>query len=388
MTTDMHLFWRRSLAVMIALVSLAGIVAGCGSSSSSTTSKSSGAAASGGSSSSSAASSQKPVTIGFAESFTSVPFYQVAGEGAKAAAADDGHAKAIVVGPAQSSGTAEANMALQLQQSQNPDGMALDPCALPAWKPVINQIAHNIPSGDLLTFNCEPTAGPGQSSPIKTVVANNLIQWGTAGAENAIKAGGLSSSTTGTALVAKCANGYNVLDGQDQGLVAGVKKALPKAKIVQFVSGLTAQQNLAGWTSKLSNTKNVVFATGVCDQDTGSLVVLKQHGTLGKAVIGAQEGVDPQTLKSIADGQLAATTTSNPWIKGYVATKLLIDAARGQKLPQGWINTGSYPITKANVAAWQQALTSPQAAEKFFLPMAQKILNGPAKSPAPIADSF
>jgi hypothetical protein len=71
-----------------------------------------------------------------------------------------------------------------------------------------------------------------------------------------------------------------------------------------------------------------------------------------------------------------------------VATHLLIGKARGDAMPEGWVDTGVAAITKANVAEYLEATTSPEKAKAFFGPTADTVLKELDARTKPMADAF
>jgi ribose transport system substrate-binding protein len=331
--------------------------------------------------------SKKAVSIGIAETFTSIPYYQIVAHGAEAAAAEDGQAKVKVVGPPQATGSAEATMAQNLQQADQPDGIGPNPCILPAWQTTLASLVRSVPDGNVAAWGCPPVGTPEQSSPVKTFVGASSFARGYQTADAVVKEGKLSASTTGTALVATCAKGVPELDNGQAGLAAGIEKLLPQVKVVQFASALDQSPNTAAWASQFGQHSDVVFAAGPCDQDATSLALLKKRGEGGKFLAGVVNPNDAQAFGQIESGLLTAGVSQGAWIQGYVVTRLLIDGARGEALPEGWVDTGLYTVTKANAAEWKAASASPEAEAKFFAPMAARVLEEAATNPKPIGDS-
>lgn len=372
---------RRAAVFGAAVAASAMLAAGCGSSSS----ISSGGA--NGSSGGATHKSIKPVKIGFIQTFTSIPYFQVAGRGAMAAGAQDGHATVRVAGPAQATGTAEATLAENLQQSDQPDGFAPNPCILPAWSRALASLIRNVPSANVVAWDCTPIATPTQTSPVKTFVGINAAAATYRSTEIGVKAGGLSPSTTGTALVGNCSKGVPVLDDGQYGAALALKKLLPKVKVIEFATALDQNGNTAAWTSELGQATNVRFAIGACDQDAISLALLKKRGVGGHFVAGVNDPASVALYKFIDEGLLAGGVSVSPWVQGYVTVRMLIDGARGKKLPVGWIDSGVYPVTKSNAAQWVKGSASPQAETAFFTPYAKRVLDSLAARTKPMGEA-
>ena len=85
---------------------------------------------------------------------------------------------------------------------------------------------------------------------------------------------------------------------------------------------------------------------------------------------------------------MSGAVASQPWVIANVATHLLIGKARGEKMPEGWVDTGVAPITKANAAQYAEAASSPAKAKAFFGPTAAAVLKNLEDHTKPMADAF
>jgi ABC-type sugar transport system substrate-binding protein len=361
-------------------VAIGVLTAGCGSSGNGSTP----AGASSGKS-----SSKKSVTIGIVETESFSPYYHTAKLGAESAAADAGNAKVVVQGPVNPTAAAAANIAQNLATSLNPDGFGVNPCILAGWTQMLNQLARSVPNGNVLTWGCKPTdsAASVGSSPIKTFVGANDVESGYVAAKSAITGAKLGPETTGTALLGYCLQGVPILAARRAGLLKAVKELLPKVKPVLFVSKVDNAGALAAWTSALAKYTDLVYAGGACDQDAAALSTLKERGNAKNVVISA---IDPtaKMLEQIKSGQMGGGVASQPWVIANVATRLLIGHARGDALPQGWVDTGAAPITKANASQYEEATQSAAKAKAFFGPTAETVLNNVQAHTKPMADAF
>lgn len=359
---------RRSWLSLTLAVVVGAIVAGCGSSHSTATNTTSAGAATASTGSKTAGSAAKRVSVGFVNGQTDEPFYQTAALGAKAAGTQDGHANVVVQGPTVATAQNYATVAQNLETSLQPDGFAANPCIPTAWTALYPKLATEVPNGNLLNWQCFNNV-----PQVKTFVGASQEASGALTAQTAIQSAHLSPSTTGTALIAQCVADVPPLVAQAKGAVATIRRLLPKIKIVSFITALAQSPNTAAWTSELSKESNVVYAMGVCDPDTQSLLTLKSRAVGGTFVAGVVQP-NAQEAQAIASGKLAGGVSGLPWVQGNVATHLLIDGGRGHALPEGWVNTGLLAITKKNAAQYAAAVSSNSAADAFFAPIAQKIL--------------
>jgi ABC-type sugar transport system substrate-binding protein len=360
------------------------IVAGCGSS---------GSGAGGGgtaaASAPAAASAKKHVTIAIGMTQNSVPYYETAQLGAEAAGPQEGNAKVVAQGPVDPLGGAVATVAQNLETSLNPDGFGVNPCILTEWTQVMNSLSRAVPDGNVIAWNCKPaaTAAASAASPVKTFVGANDFQTGVEAAKAAVTAAHLGPQTTGTALLAECAEGIPILTARRAGALQELKQLLPKVTPVVWVSNPYNSKALVAWTSQLAKYPNVVFAYGSCDQDAAAISALKARGTGGNFAAAVTDPTS-QELQQIENGQISAGVGTTPWVIANVASRLLIRHARGEAMPAGWVNTGLQPITKATAAQWLNATKSPAQAEAFFGPIADKVLSQLQADTKPMADAY
>ncbi len=380
---------RSSLAIGAVLALLA---AGCGGDddASSGTQASSGTDASSGaqtSPDSTASSPDKQVTIAFALTQSGEAYYETARSAALDAGKKDGKAKVVVQGPANPTATNMTKIAQDLQTSLRPDGFATNPCILEAWTRLLRTLPKEVPNGNVLAWNCKAVNAPDEQSPVKTFVGVNDAKSAEQAVEVAVKGANLDEQTTGTAIVATCQKGVTILDQRQSAALAAVKRLLPNVEAVDLVTNAQQGPNTAAWTSAFTKYQDVVFALGTCGQDAASLTTLKNRGDGGDFVMGVFDATGRQ-LQLIKDGKINVGLSTQPWVIANVATRLLIDGARGAQLPEGWIDTGSQAITKDNVDEWLAAEKSPEAASAFFGPLADEVMENLAEHTHPIADAF
>lgn len=270
-----------------------------------------------------------------------------------------------------------------------PDGFAVNPCVLPAWGKVLKRMETEVPDNNVIAFSCKQAAAPGQPSPVRTFVGASDAKSGADTVSLAIDEGKLDENTTGTALVSECAKGTPILDERVKGAEAVISERLPKVKVVNFTTDpADASKNLATWTSVVQDNPDAAIAFGPCDSDTGSIVTLKKKNAGAKFAVALLDPTEPG-LQAISDGTVLGGVSTAPWVGGYVTIDLLAKAARGEgAAPEGWVDTGIYPVTKANVAEYLDAAASPEKQAALFQPMAEKVLQDLPGNTQPLDASF
>ena len=258
--------------------------------------------------------------------------------------------------------------------AQSPAGLGIDPFTPDLWGHLHPRHDRGDPehAGDERQAGHLTFASLGSAS-VHTYVGISDADYASALASATIKNAGLSPSTKGTVLIGQCVPGTGVLAERTTAYLSTIHKLLPKTTIITFNSQVVQTANTSAWTSELTAHPKAVLALGGCDQDGASLYLVKRKLHLHFVTGGID--LTPQSLAGVANGTLTDTLNDDYFVQGYVAATLLIDAARGKPLPQGWINTGYTLITKQNVAAITKANQSNAATVSYWLPKALAIVN-------------
>jgi len=64
---------------------------------------------------------------------------------------------------------------------------------------------------------------------------------------------------------------------------------------------------------------------------------------------------------------------------------MLAEAARGEELPEGWVNTGQQLFTKADIAAVEERAAEP---EKFYAAGVEELFSGGMPAAEPIENAW
>ncbi|UGS37286.1 sugar ABC transporter substrate-binding protein [Capillimicrobium parvum] len=381
---------RRIAGPLAAALTAGVLIAGCGSSGGDSTATSGTSAASTSAAGTSAATTEaakKDVNLAMVMSFQ-IPYFIAAQHGAEKAVADDGAIKLALQAAEAPTGVKEVQMAENLLVD-GPQGFAVNPCVLPAWSKVLKRMETEVPDNNVIAFSCKQAAAPGQTSPVRTFVGASDAKSGEEAITLAIDKAKLDASTKGTALVSECAKGTPILDERVAGAEKVLKQRLPNVKIVNFTTDpADASKNLSTWSSVVQDNPDAVIAFGPCDSDTGSIVTLKNKGSAGDVAVALLDPTEAG-LQAIKSGKVTGGVSTAPWIAGFVTIDLLAKAARGEgAAPEGWIDTGTYPVTEQNIDEYLQAAGSPDAQSALFQPMAEKILGDLQGNTHPLDDSF
>jgi ABC-type sugar transport system substrate-binding protein len=344
-STDDRRGTLRRLALLALIATSVVSLAACGSDN-----KSSATAAGTGTSAAPAAKKEKKkVKIAMVQVLTNIQFAKDTRQGMEGFAQEDGAVDLQVQGPPTIDPVLAQKQATDLL-SQRPDGFGVSPFPPEVWQRTLKTIKDRVPNS--IAYNIKQSGLPGDAAaaPQQTFVGIDDKASARSVAENAIKIGGLGPDTTGYAILAQCvASKTGVLADRTAGFTEIVKAKLPKVRIINFDSKVEPQANTNAWQAMLQANPKPVLTLGTCDQDGTSIYKLKKASG-AKFVSGAVE-TPPEVVKGIQEGIIQASSGVNWYLQGYAATRLLAEAARGEReMPEGFIDVGFTLMTKDNIA--------------------------------------
>lgn len=183
-----------------------------------------------------------------------------------------------------------------------------------------------------------------------------------AGRELALRAISLlPAGATGEVVLGTPNPGVPVLDERARGMKEAFNEKLPGVKVLgPFETKNEPAENFAIWNGLVKAHPAALAFLGTGDQDSYNLAKVK---TANKGTyLTAAFDLDPQTLQAVKDGVNFATMSPEHYFKGYVAIRLLAEAAKsGKDLPEGWVDPGHLLVTSANVAEITARQASDQA---------------------------
>ena len=365
-SSELRIWVSGSLAVAVAALGLAA----CGSSS--TKSVSTPASSAG---SSAAPSSTKPIKVALVEQLTANQFMQTMADGSVDAAHDSPGVSLVDTGPAAPSATTEIGDISQVL-AIGVVGMTVDPSPASLFTKSLGNAAGQT---RLDTINDPPL--PGTAGSVTTIGINEYTASRTL--LDAVFAG-IPPSASGSIVLGSCIPGNVSLDDRINAYKAYIKEKRPHITIVgPFTSTTDTGQNLANWKSAYASTPNALAYIGNCDSDGPSLVRLHQLHP-GKYQT-ASFDIDPTTLRGIQEGYMTAAVNEQPYTRGYLATALLIDAARANRpVVKGFVNILAQLVTKSNVGAVIAREGSRAATRAGYGPEIRAFLKDPAAATGPI----
>ena len=364
----MHAKRRRLKGLFATMVIAAGLLAGCGSSSSGPLT---GAAAAG---------SGKHAQLGLVLALTGIPFSAETTAGAQDGARAVG-ASLSVTGPT----TIDPTTAIKDFNdvvATHPDGIVVFPVPADLWVRPLSQAADQ--GIKLDAIHVPPSSG----SKVPLYVGMREKEAASELAQRFVAK--LGHGAHGTIVLGIGPAGEPVNENRILGYKETFARELPGVTVIgPLTTGNEPVQNLSNWTQIFNRYSGALAFLGTTDQDGSSLAKLKRQ-VGGSTLVGA---FDPSTangaLQAIEDGRMLAAVEQQPYIRGYIATRVLGTAvSTGRAVPQGWIDTGIEVITRANAAAVAKREASLAATRAFYQPMIGRIFaNGLNSLPLkPLAD--
>src|SRR5262245_8234045 len=323
---------RRTLIVAAAL---AVAVGGCGSANKSagkneTTSSGSGA------------SGAKEVNVAFVYPTTTTNFAQEMALGAKAAADDTPGVKLTEAAPAEVNGPKQVQL-FQAATRTSKDGVAMMTLTPDLFIRPLNTAAEkNVP---LVAVDVPPPHGA--EDAVKLLIGNSNVAIG----EDLAKAllPKIPNDAKGQILIGTDTPGLPVLEQRNQGFQSVMKKERPGITYLVFDAKQSPTDNFNTWSSQVKAHPDAIAYVGPGSQAAVSLSRIQRKPGQKKLLV-AGDDLDPVALQGVKDGYVEALVSPEHWLKGYIAVKLMADAAKsGKPLAEGWWNPGALTVNKDNI---------------------------------------
>jgi ribose transport system substrate-binding protein len=298
--------------------------------------------------------------------------------GAQSAASHAGGVDFSAVGPPNTDGPAEQQLFTNLVTT-SPDGVVLENLDPPIFtRPAAQAVAKGVP---IVALDTSPTDG----SNVTFYVGNDNYQLGVLLAQEALKR--LGANPTGTVVIGEPNPGTPVLDSRAKGIKDTFNASAPGVTVLgPFQTYSDPAQNYNAWLSQVHAHPGALAFLGVGDADSYDLARIKQQEN-GKYLVAGMD-VDAKTLEDVKAGLDFVTIDPEHFLKGYIATALLIDSVKNHTaLPKGWFETPGLVVDQSNVDAIIQRETSADAAYAWYKPQIDKLLGDVAANVKPLADA-
>ncbi len=311
------------------------------------------------------------VNLAMELTLTGVKFAQDTRAGMEAFADEDGNVNLDVQGPP------SIDPALAQQQTnnlltRNPDGFGVSPFPPSLWTRTLQDLTQRVPNSLAYAIKPVETQDEAASSLLKTFVGINDAAHAREAMTTVIELGGLDTDTTGDVILGQCVPGdTGVLAERVDAWRDVASELLPNTNVEVFDSKVEPQANTAAWDQQLRAHPDTVLAIGACDQDGPSIYKVKKEQGYDFAA-GALE-TSPETLTGVEDGTLLATSAVNWYLQGYTVARLLTEGARGDALPEGFVDIGATLITSDNVAEIIKRDSSPEETAAWYAPKIEEL---------------
>ncbi len=293
----------------------------------------------GGGGGSSCATASKHLNLAFVyASTTDNPFQEMA-LGAKAAADQDGNVSLTETAPTGIDGPKEVTLFQSAARSAT-DGVAYMTTFPNLFvRPLQTALSANVP---IVAVDALAPKG----ADVKTAVANSNTELGVALGEAFVKA---NPNPNGEVVEGLDIPTLPLLQQRMAGFTSVVKQKLPHMKISgPFDTKPEATENYNAWKAVVQSHPNATAFVGVGGQDGVSLPLIKQQ--TGRNFLAGSADLPPQALTAVKNGQIFALSSPEHWMKGYIATRMLIQSKRTcTAITEGWWNSGNLIVDKANI---------------------------------------
>lgn len=318
----------RALTIVVGL-GLATSLAACGSTGSETGSD--------------GAKSADQIHIAFIGADGSQNFAQEMLKGAEAAGEEFG-VDVQATAPTSLDGPAQVRMVEDAMRTA-PDGIAIETLTPDLLiRTEANAVKQGIP---VVAVDTPPLEGAGVTS----YVGNDNTEGGKLLAGEAIRRLKEKGVTTGTAVVASPIPGVPTLDQRAEGMKSAIQAALPGFKVVGPVeSAPDPTSNYTTWSNLVAANSDANVFMDAGDAALSSLARINQ--AKGNKYLTGAFDLNDAGLQAISKGVDFATGDPQHFLKGYLATRALIENALGkEKLFTGWWVVPTVLVTKDNVDA-------------------------------------
>jgi ribose transport system substrate-binding protein len=200
--------------------------------------------------------------------------------------------------------------------------------------------------------------------------------------------GALPADASGSVVAGNCTPGLRELDQRIQGIKDRFAQKLPSVTVDgPLETSQDPTTNQTAWQSIIQANPQALAFMGVCDQDLPSLTRIKQQDPAATYLLAGAE-VQPVTLDGIVAGIVVGAVGQNPYLEGYIPTRLVALELAGVEVPQtGWISPGLDVVTAENAEAAIAREASPEAATAFYAPIVEEFFaSDMAARTRPISD--
>lgn len=215
-------------------------------------------------------------------------------------------------------------------------------------------------------------------SNITTHVGNDNFAAGEQLATEAIRQLKVRDTSHGSVVVASPIPGIPTLDLRAEGMKAKFNAELPNFEVIGPVaSAPDPTGNLTAWSNLVSANSGASVLMDAGDAALASLARINRENG-GKYLTGAFD-LNDAGLAAIEAGYNFGAADPQHFLKGYIATRMLIEDALGtQELRDGWLVTPTALVTQENVSAVVKRQAGSNAEKlAFYKPLLESLYANP-----------
>jgi ABC-type sugar transport system substrate-binding protein len=215
---------------------------------------------------------------------------------------------------------------------------------------------------------------PLPGSEVTAYIGNDNGEAGAGLAAEAIRLLEEAGTTTGTVVVASPIPGVPTLDDRAQGMADEFAENMPGFEVVGPVaSAPDPTGNFAAWSNLVSANSDASVFMDAGDAALASLANINRDAG-GEYLTGAFD-LNEAGLEAVANGTNFATMDPQHFLKGYLATRVLIEAAMGEReIFEGWWVSTNELVTQENVADIQARQESNDTKLEYYRDIAEEQL--------------
>jgi ribose transport system substrate-binding protein len=295
-----------------------------------------------GSSGSSGGGGAKEAKLAFVYPTTTTNFAQEMALGAKAAADDTPGVKLTESAPAEVNGPKQVQL-FQAATRASKDGVAMMTLTPDLFiRPLQTAAAQNVP---LVAVDVPPPKGAEQA--VKLLIGNSNVEIGQDLAKALLPK--IPKDAKGEVLIGTDTPGLPVLEQRNQGFKETMGKERPGLTFLVFDAKQSPTDNFNTWSAQVKAHPDAVAYVGPGSQAAVSLSRIQRKSGQKKLLVGACD-LDTVALEGVKDGYVEALISPEHWLKGYLAVKLMADAAQsGKPLQEGLWNSGALTVNSDNI---------------------------------------
>ncbi|SFL73185.1 sugar ABC transporter substrate-binding protein [Geodermatophilus ruber] len=218
---------------------------------------------------------------------------------------------------------------------------------------------------------------PLPGSNVTSYIGNDNVAAGAMLAEEAIRRLQEAGTVEGSAVVASPIPGIPPLDNRALGMKQAFEENLPGFEVVGPVaSAPDPTSNFSAWNNLVQANSGASVFLDSGDAALASLARINRDNG-GRFLTGAFD-LNQAGVEAVADGTNFAAADPQHFLKGYLATRLLIESALGEReMFEGWWVSTAELVTQENVADIQARQESTEAKMEYYADLVEEQLANP-----------